>query len=148
MKKLLVFLFVATAFAACKKNDDVTPKNPADAVAGTYALTSFRFVQGTDDLNLPQLPFSQAGQTISGTLELSPTSTDEVTLTVTLKITGEAPESFDIDGVEVRKSSEAYSLYVEGELVADADGQNVIFSYSETDPQTQETTSLSFVAKK
>ena len=148
MKKAILFLFVVLAFNACKKEDDVKPKDPAQAVAGKYNLTSFRYASGSDVINLPKMPYTQNGSTISGTVELKPNSTDEVTLTLTLNVTGQQPESIDIDQVEVKKTSEAYGLYVDNQLVADADGNNVIFNLSETDPNTGEKLELKFVANK
>lgn len=150
MKKLLLFLFALTVFGACKKTEnDVQPQSPAKAVAGTYTLTSFRYVSGSDEINLPKMPYTQSGQTISGTVKLSPGSDDDhVSFSLVLKVTGEQDSNIDIDQVEVRKTSEAYGLYVDGDLVADADGDNIIFSLSETDPQTKESLSLNFVAKK
>ncbi|WP_373513637.1 hypothetical protein [Persicitalea sp.] len=128
MKKLIVFLFVVSAFTACKTKDPV-PKTPAEAVAGTYNLTSFKFGSGADVLDIPKMPFTQAGKTISGTIDLTKVADDMVDMEITLKFTGDQPETLDLEGLEVRKKGEAYGLYVDGELVADADGQNIIFNY-------------------
>ncbi|GAB3319106.1 hypothetical protein GCM10027299_11340 [Larkinella ripae] len=149
MKTLVLFLFALLVFGACKKTEnDPQPQNPADVVAGTYTLSSFRYESGSDQINLPTMPYTQNGQTISGTVKLSPNSEDNVTLTLTLKATGQQDATIDINQVEVRKTSEAYGLYVDGELVADADGDNIIFNLSETDPQTKESLALVFIAKK
>ena len=147
MKKLVVFLFVVTAFGACKKKDP-EPKDPAQAVAGSYALSSFTFLEGTDGIDLPKLPVKNNGQTLSGKVELSPTSLGMVTMTLSLELTGEKPESFDVEDIEVKEKSGGYGLYIDDELVADADGQNIIFNYSETDPQTKEVSIFKFVGKK
>ncbi|QDK80383.1 hypothetical protein EXU85_17945 [Spirosoma sp. KCTC 42546] len=149
MKKLILFLCILLAFSACKKGEnDIAPKKPADAVAGTYTLTSFRYASGSDAINLPKMPYTQSGQTISGTVQLTSTSEETVSLTLTLKITGQQNSTIDIDNIEVRKTSEAYGLYLDGELVADADGNNIIFNVSETDAQTGESLELKFNATK
>ncbi|GAB2569098.1 carbohydrate-binding protein [Spirosoma areae] len=149
MKTLILFLLVLVSFTACKKGEnDVNPQKAAEAVAGTYTLTSFRYASGSDVINLPKMPYTQGGQTVSGTVKLSPTSEENVTLTLTLKVTGEQDQSIDIDNVEVKKTSEAYGLYVDNQLVADVDGNNIIFNLNETDPQTKETLELKFTAKK
>ncbi|GAB3957620.1 hypothetical protein GCM10028805_50660 [Spirosoma harenae] len=149
MKKLLLFLLVSVAFSACKKGEnDINPRKPAQAVEGSYKLTSFYYAAGSDEIDLPRMPYTQGGQTISGTVRLTSTSDDNVTLTLTLKVTGQKDSSIEIDNVEVQKSSEAYGLYVDGELVADADGNNIIFNLSETDVQSGETLALKFNASK
>ncbi|MVM30521.1 hypothetical protein GO755_10795 [Spirosoma sp. HMF4905] len=149
MKKLILFLCVTLAFSACKKGEnDIAPENPADAVAGTYTLTSFYYAAGSDEIDLPKMPYSQSGQTISGTVKLAATSQDHITLTLILKVTGQTDSSIDIDNIQVKKTSEAYGLYLDGELVADADGDNIIFNVSETDAQTNEPIALKFNAKK
>lgn len=149
MKNLLFLLFALLTLGACKKSgNEPKPQKPAEAVAGTYTLTSFRYVSGDDEINLPRLPYTQNGQTVTGTVRLDPVSDDHVTLSLTLKITGQQDANIDIDQVEVQKTSEAYGLYVDGERVADADGDDLIFNISETDPQTNESLALSFVANK
>ncbi len=149
MKKLILFLLVTLAFSACKKGDkDIVPQNPADIVAGTYALTSFYYNDGSTELNPPRMPYTQSGKTLSGTVVLNPTAQDNVTLTLTLKATGEQDESIDIDNVEVKKRSNVYGLYIDDELVADADGSNIIFNLDERDAQTGESLQLKFNAKK
>ncbi|GAB4025470.1 hypothetical protein [Spirosoma gilvum] len=149
MKTLILFVGFVLIFSACKKGDnDVNPRKPAEAVAGSYKLTSFYYAAGTDEIDLPKLPYSQGGQTISGTVRLTATDDDHVTMTLTLKATGQQDASIDIDNVEVQKSSEAYGLYVDGELVADADGGSIIFNLSETDAQSGESLALKFNASK
>lgn len=147
MKKLLVFLFVVTAFASCKKKDP-EPKDPAKAIAGTYNLSSFTLLEGQDGFDLRKLPIKQNGQTISATAEVTPTDVGVVTITLTLKATGEKPESFDLEDIEVRERGGNYGLYVDDDLVADATGKDIIFNYSETDSQTRTVTVLKFVGKK
>lgn len=149
MKKLLLFLLVSVAFGACKKSEnDINPRKPAEAVEGIYKLTSFYYASGSDEIDLPRMPYTQSGQTISGTVRLAASSDDYVTLMLTLKVTGQKDSSIDIDNVEVQKTSEAYGLYVDGELVADADGDNIIFNLSETDAQSGESLALKFNASK
>lgn len=149
MKKLILFFCILLAFSACKKGEnDIAPKKPADAVAGTYTLTSFRYASGSDAINLPKMPYTQSGQTISGTVKLTPTSEETISVTLTLKVTGQQNSTIDIDNIDVKKTSEAYGLYLDGELVADADGDNIIFNVSETDAQTGEVLELKFNATK
>ncbi|GHB76269.1 hypothetical protein [Persicitalea jodogahamensis] len=147
MKKLIVLLFVVSAFTSCKTKDP-EPRTAAEAVSGTYDLTSFKFGSGADILDIPKMPFTQSGKTISGTIGLIRVADDTVDMKITLEFTGEQPESFDLDGLEVRKKSEGYGLYIDGELVADADGQNIIFDYSEIDADTGATIVLRFIAEK
>jgi hypothetical protein len=94
------------------------------------------------------MPYTVNGQTLSGTVKLTPTSADNVTLTLTLKVTGEQDSAIDIDNVEVKKRGNGYGLYVDDELVADADGDNIIFNLDETDAQTGESLQLKFNAQK
>lgn len=148
MKKIILLLLVTLAFGACKKvENDVEPQGVAEAVAGKYTLNSFRYAAGSDVINLPKMPYTQNGQTISGTVELRPTSDNDVRLTLTLNVTGQQPESIDIDQVEVKQRGKVYGLYVDGDLVADADGKSLIFNLSET-AQSGETLELKFVAAK
>lgn len=148
MKKYLLFLLVTLTFGACKKGEnDVEPQTAAQAVAGQYELTSFRYAAGSDVVNLPKMPYTQNGQTVTGTVELNPTSDQNVTLTLTLNVTGQKPQSIDIDQVDVKQNGKAYGLYVDNELVADADGENIIFNLEET-AQSGEKLELKFVAKK
>ncbi len=149
MKKLLLFLLVLVSFTACKKGEnEIDPKNPAEAVAGSYNLTSFRFVSGTDEVDLPKMPYTQNGQTISGTVVLAAKSEETVTFTLTLKATGQKNQSIDIDNVEVKADGGAYGLYVDNQLVADADGDKIIFYLEEKDAQTNEKVELKFTASK
>lgn len=149
MKKLILFLLVALTFSACKKGDqDIAPQKSADAVAGTYTLTSFYYLDSSTEIKPPTMPYTEKGQTLSGAVKLTPTSQDHVTLTITLKLTGKQDSSIDIDNVQVKKTSEAYGLYLDDELVADADGKYIIFNVSETDAQTGESLQLKFNAKK
>ena len=150
MKKLIVFLFVVSAFASCKKKEEVKPQEPAQAVAGTYTLNSFRLTTGGETLDLPKLPTKlNDGSTVSGTVTLTPESgtTDQVSMVLALEVDGKKDET-DFGTVEVRKTSEGYGLYADNELVADADGTTIIFNYSEYNSQTKETSELAFVAKK
>ena len=148
MKKIILLLLITLAFGACKKvENDVEPESVADAVAGNYKMTSFWYAAGSDVINLPKMPYTQNGQTISGTVKLSPNNDDEVTLTLTLNVTGQQPESIDIDRVEVQKRGKVYGLFVDGEQVADADGQRIIFNLSET-AQSGEKLELKFGAEK
>ncbi|GAB3700576.1 hypothetical protein GCM10027592_27660 [Spirosoma flavus] len=149
MKTILLFFVVALTFTACKKSEtDIEPENAADVVAGNYKLSSFRYAAGTDEIDLPKLPLTQSGKTISGTVSLDATSEDNVTMTLTLKATGSQDASIDIDNVEVKKRGKVYGLYVDGEQVADADGDNIIFNLNEEDPSTGETLELKFTAAK
>lgn len=132
MKKLLILLFVPLAFTACKKDSDPTPQSPADAVTGRYALASFRYNDGTDELDLPKLPATANGITASGTVELTKaTGENLVNMRLTLKVTGEKDGTVDIEDIEVRASGKVYGLFIDGTRVADADGDNLIFNVSE-----------------
>ncbi len=149
MKKLIVFLFVVTTFGACKKKEVVT-QEPEQAVARTYTLNSFRYTAGGVGIDLNKVPGKLPnGSTLSGTVTLTPEpgTPDEVSMVLTLKVTGEKADDTDFGTVEVRKTSEGYGLYVDDELIADADSKNIISNYSETNPETEEKTVLIFVKK-
>lgn len=142
MKKLILLLFVTLAFSACKKGDnDITPKNPADAVAGRYKLTSFRLEQGNQQISLPG-----NGQSLNGVAELIKSGTDgHVQLLLTVNNT-KLVEAGDLE-FEVRKTSEAYGLFDGSDQYADVDGSNIIFDLSGTDDNGQQI-ALSFVGNK
>lgn len=142
MKKLILLLFVTLAFSACKKGDnDITPKNPADAVAGRYKLTSFRLEQGNQQISLPG-----NGQSLNGVAELIKSGTDgHVQLLLTVNNT-KLVEAGDLE-FEVRKTSEAYGLFDGSDQYADVDGSNIIFDLSGTDDNGQQV-ALSFVGNK
>ncbi|WP_128545884.1 hypothetical protein [Larkinella soli] len=151
MKKVLIFLFALLTFAACKKENDPQPepKDPISSVAGSYKMSSFHFVQGADELELPKLPLVEAGKTVaSGTAVIKKTSTG-ATMDVTLKLDGEGTIALieDMD-IEVRESGKVFGLYAGGDRIGDADGSNIIFNISGTDPDTGDKLSLAFTAKK
>ncbi|MBD2754326.1 hypothetical protein [Spirosoma validum] len=143
MKKLILFLFVALTFSACKKGDeDIAPKNPADVVAGRYKLSSFSLQQGSQGISLPG-----NGVALSGTAELSKTSQDGyVKLLLTVNNNVVFGDADDVQ-LEVRKTSEAYGLFDGNDQYGDVDGNNIIFSLSGTDGNNQQI-ALSFVGKK
>jgi hypothetical protein len=140
MKKILLFLFVALSFSACKKGDkDVTPQNPADVVAGRYKLSSFSLQQGSQRISLPSNGVSLNGQAVLDK------SSQEGYISLTLTVNNN--EIFNDVELEVRKTSEAYGLFDGNDQYADVDGNNIIFSLSGTDDNNQQV-ALSFVGKK
>ena len=143
MKKLILFLFVALAFSACKKGDtDITPQNPADVVAGRYKLTSFSLQQGSQKISLPG-----SGQPLNGVAELIK-STEEGYVILTLTVNNTALFSRDdAFELEVRKSGKVYGLFDGNDQYADVDGGNIIFDLSGTDDNGQQV-ALSFVGSK
>lgn len=137
MKKILIFLFVLSAFVACKKDNNNDPKpdqpaEPAAKVAGTYKLASFHFVNGADEVELEKLPVLEGTKTVaSGTAKITKKSDGKATLDLSLFIEGEGNipilEKFDI---EVRESGKVFGLYSDGERIGDADGGFIIFNVS------------------
>ncbi|MGM9511519.1 hypothetical protein ACS5NO_27530 [Larkinella sp. GY13] len=150
MKTLLLFLLVTLTFTACKKDDnEVAPAKPAEAVAGTYNLKSFYYVSGDDRINLPTLPYTQNGQTVSGTASLTPQTTDDqVTLRLTLKITGSDDQSIELKNLTVQQNGSGYDLTAGNQTIASSDGKKMNLAISETDPTTKETSELKFTAEK
>ncbi|MGV3558852.1 hypothetical protein [Larkinella arboricola] len=156
MKKVLLFLFVLIAFAACKKdNNDPQPDEkpvatPAEKVAGTYKLSSFHFIEGANEVELPTLPLVEGGKTVaSGTAKMTKKSDGKVGLDLSLFIEGEGNVSLLEDQViEVREVGSNFGLYVDGQRIGDADGGFIIFNISEKDPDTGEELKLAFNAKK
>lgn len=155
MKRILIFLFVLGVFAACKKDDKVDPEpeqpaEPAAKVAGTYKLSSFHFVNGANEIELPNLPLVEGGKTVaSGTAKIAKKSNGKATLSLSLFIEGEGNLDLMEDlEIEVRESGKVFGLYLDGERIGDADGGFLIFNVSGTDPDTGDELQLTFNGKK
>ena len=141
MKKLVLLLFVGLAFGACKKGDDVSPKNPVDVIAGQYKLSSFTLQQGSQKISLPS-----NGQSLNGVAELVKSGTEgNVELLLTVNNT-KLIEAGDLE-FEVKKTSEAYGLFDGTDQYADVDGSNIIFNLSGTDDNGQQIV-LAFVGNR
>ncbi|MGA0559463.1 hypothetical protein ACO2Q8_22585 [Larkinella sp. VNQ87] len=153
MKKLLVFLFVLVSVVACKKDGDPKPDQPAepaDKVAGTYKLSSFHFIQGGNEVELPTLPLVEGGKTVaSGTVKVTKKTDGKATLDLSLFIEGEGTVDLLEDlAIEVKPSGSNYGLYAGGDRIGDADGGFIIFNISGKDPDTGDELKLAFNAKK
>ncbi|MFD1141606.1 hypothetical protein ACFQ4C_10825 [Larkinella insperata] len=160
MKKVFIFLFALVAFTACKKDiNDPQPNDPqpnepvetpAGIVAGTYKLTSFHFIQGANEIEMPTLPLVESGKTVaSGTAKMAKKSDGKVVLDLNLFIEGEGTVALiEKLEVEVRKSGSNYGLYAGGDRIGDADGGFIIFNVSGTDSSTGDELKLAFHAKK
>ena len=151
MKTILMFLFIAVAFTACKKETDVTPKPTAalaDKFVGSYKLSSFRYTDSQTNLDLPTLPLTNNGQTVSGTVKVTKLTDTTVKMYLLLKITGADDYSQDFDDLTIKQSGTEYGLFFGTARIADVEGTTVIFNYSETDPTTKETIAMAFVAKR
>ncbi|KAB7731145.1 hypothetical protein F5984_10060 [Rudanella paleaurantiibacter] len=144
MKHLIAFLLIAFAFTACKKETDIEPAPLADRFAGTYKLSSFRYVDDTQKLEFPTLPMTANGTTISGKVTLTKKSDKTLDMTFLLTATGMDDESVTFEGVEVRQVGSEYGLFAEGSRIADVDGSSIIFNYTESNPKLE----MAFVARK
>ena len=119
MKKVLIFLFALVTFAACKKDtekaEEVTPKDPAAAIAGKYALTSFSLESdGESVLEYSKLPVTEDGVTVSAIATVEKTTEGKVSLVLLLKATGEQDRELDLSEYEVRANGSTYGLYFSG----------------------------------
>ncbi|UYZ63493.1 hypothetical protein [Hymenobacter weizhouensis] len=151
MNKLLFFLFpLLLVLTGCPKDKekDPEPAKPAAAVAGTYTLSAFRYSDSDGTTNLPTLPTTINGRTVSGTVVLTQVSGQDakVSLKLTLKITGQQDAVIDIDEIGVEGSG-PYTLKLDGQSVGSVDGNTCTFSVSETDQQGQHV-ELSFTGRK
>jgi uncharacterized protein YrzB (UPF0473 family) len=148
MKKLLPLLVVVALISACKKQN-VEPATLAGRIAGQYQLQSIRLIDAnTEILDLSQMPGTYKGKRIAGTLEVTELSVTQVTLKPFLQVDGQNNALTAIEEVDVEESGKVYALLYEGERIADADGENIIFNVTYTDPQTNKTTVYAFTAKK
>ncbi|AKD57911.1 hypothetical protein [Spirosoma radiotolerans] len=151
MKKLLLFLFVAVAFTACKKGSEVAPQPNtvlADKFVGSYKLTSFRYTDSQTDLDLPTLPTTSNGKMVSGTVTLTKISDTKVNMKLLLKTSGLDDYAQDFGDLDIKQEGSEYGLFSGTTRIADAEGSTVIFNYSETDQSTNETMAMAFVAKR
>ena len=136
MKKIVLFLLVLGAFAACKKENDPKPDKPVEPaakVAGSYKLSSFHFINGADEVELEKLPVVEGGKTVaSGTAKITKKTDGKVTMDLTLFIEGEGNISVVEDlEFEVRESGKNFGLYAAGgDRIGDADGDFIIFNVS------------------
>lgn len=147
-KRHALLVLIPLAFAACKKNNDVAP-DPAATVSGTYTLTSFLYRESSDSINLPTLPYTAQGGTISGTVAVVKNKTPNfINMTLTLKATGQTDSTLPLDSVEVRSNGSTYGLYYGTTSLGTADGNNLNINVTEVDPQTKDVLKLAFTAKK
>lgn len=135
MKKAILFVFAVLAFAACKKDNDPTPADPATAVSGNYTLSSFYSITEGDTLNFPTLPASYQGVAVSGTLSATKSTSNFVNMVLTLSATGSTIGTLPLDSVEVRQTGTTYDLYLGGTSLGTADGNTINFDVSDNDPQ-------------
>ena len=152
MQRFLLFLFVLVSVAACKKPQDADPqpKSLADRFAGTYTLTSFRYLDTSDqsNYNFPELPLTKDGTTLSGTVTLVKKSDTRLDLKLLLKATGADDSESNIPNLEARQVGSEYGLFANDVRVADVEGSMIIFNFSQTDPQTQARLEMAFNARR
>lgn len=150
MKKIAIFLFALVTLAACKKDTEteVTPKDPASTVAGTYQLSSFSYkVNGEDVVSYSKLPVTQKGVTVSASADMQKTGDGTVSLVLLLKATGEQDRELDLGEYEVRAEGRTYGLYTErGSQVAELSAGQLVYEASGT--SDGETVEVTFEAKK
>ncbi|WP_460635445.1 hypothetical protein [Larkinella harenae] len=154
MNPIVFFLLVLVTFGACKKdNTNPGPNETADAasnVAGTYKLSSFHFIMGANEIELPTLPMMESGKTVaSGTVKITRKSADKASLNVSLYLEGEGNHSL-VEGldIEIKESGSNFGLYADGDRIGDADGDFIIFNVSGTDPDSGDELKLAFNGKK
>lgn len=145
MKKLLFFLCVTLTLSACKKEqDDITPRGTASEVAGTYELTTFRFQNNDDDLNIPKMPVIQQGkQTYFGSVELTEaTDPDQTQMVLKLTLDSQAFDDIAFGEVDVEKSGTKYNLLSDGQKIGSISGSTLQFDIQTTDAR------MAFTAKR
>jgi hypothetical protein len=151
MKKVLIFLFALVTFAACKKDvekTEVTPKDPATAVAGTYKLSSFAYeVTGESVVTYNTLPVTQQGITVSASAAIEKTSEGKVSLVLTLKATGEQDRELDLGEYVAKEDGTDYGLFSEGgSQIAEIKSGKLTFEASGT--SDGDTVEIRFAGKK
>lgn len=125
MRKLLSLLFALLVLAGCgkSKKEDPTPTSTsaAEAVAGLYTMSSL-----TSGGKTIPLPFSNNGNSISGTINVVAVSgkQDEVNLTLTLKVTG-SPDGVVAGDVQVKAAGNGYQLLDSGQQIGTVDGNTL-----------------------
>ncbi|GAB3907673.1 hypothetical protein GCM10028803_41840 [Larkinella knui] len=137
MKNVLILLLALVTFASCKKDSEkgeVTPKDPATAVAGTYKLSSFAYeVNGKSVVTYKTLPVTQQGVTVSATAEMEKTSDGTVSLVLLLKATGEDDQQLDLGEYEVKANGANYGLFSDGgSQIAEIKAGKLVFEASGT----------------
>ncbi|MFC5409451.1 hypothetical protein ACFPMF_09045 [Larkinella bovis] len=154
MKSIFIFLFALLTIVACKKDNTTDPEpeqpaGPAARVTGTYTLSSFHFINGGNEIELPTLPLVESGKTVaSGTAKITKKTDGKATLDLTLFIEGEGRTLLEGLEIDVKESGKVYGLYAEGERIGDCDGGFLIFNVGGTDPDTGDELKLAFNGKK
>jgi hypothetical protein len=123
MKHLFYFVFGLLLLAGCSKDkqDDPTPKSPAEAIAGLYTMSSI-----TSSGTTIALPFAGNGVNMSGTINVAVVAgkQDETNLTITLKITG-SPDSTGDGPVQVKAAGTGYDLFDNGQKMGTVVGNTL-----------------------
>jgi hypothetical protein len=123
MKHLFYFVFGLLLLAGCSKDkqDDPTPKSPAEAIAGLYTMSSI-----TSSGTIIALPFSGNGVNMSGTINVAVVAgkQDETNMTITLKITG-SPDSTGDGPVQVKAAGTGYDLFDNGQKMGTVVGNTL-----------------------
>ncbi len=135
MQKLILFLVVLVAFAACKKDNDVAPADPAAAVAGTYVVSRIALDgPGTAADVDEKYPETVNGITYASELIVNQTAntTDRISFVVKVKETGEDDYEFiTAEDIEVRRNGSNYDLYFRTVKIGTATGSNVTLDTTE-----------------
>lgn len=112
MKKLFSILAILIFLAGCSKKDDAVAPDAGSAVAGTYNVSRLEVdAAGTANDSKLALPVTNAGITVSATINATRKTEKTIGLLLTLKITGQPDDSDDFGEVEVRANGSNYDLF-------------------------------------
>ncbi|WP_041257659.1 hypothetical protein [Fibrella aestuarina] len=124
MKKILYVAIVVLIAACGKKNDTVAP-DAAAKIAGTYTVSRFALSgSGANDFDatLPRSgTINGVNVTQSGQLVITRQNESSVSLSLTVKTTGQADDTTDLGTAEVKGSD----LYDGATKIGTADGTNL-----------------------
>lgn len=145
MKRRLYLLFAILLLADCSQDKNADPEPTPAAVAGRYTLTSLQR-NGTEVTNLPSLPSTQDGITVSGVVELTPVpgQNDRTQIALTLKAMGQDDIALPLDDIQLQRQDQGYELLTNGQVVGGVHGNTI----TGQNPQTNEILEFAFTGNK
>jgi hypothetical protein len=131
--KHLLLIGLLLSLLACKKSTDPAPLN-ADRIVGTYTVTRLVIdAPGTaDDRNLT-LPITQGGTTISATFDVAKVAESSVSMTFTLRQTGQGQQVQTIGNFIDLRGNE---LYEGTQKIGTADGTTLNLDVTDNGTRT------------